>query len=326
MKVTILIPTYNRATMLREAVRSALAQTCSSLEVLILDDASTDGTSTVGREAAELDARVRYIRHPENLGIAANWREGLRLAQGEFFCILHDDDTFEPQFVQSLLDTFENNPDQILAFSDHWVTDAQGRRLPAESDAASVRFKRNQLGPGLVRDLARTALIDLSIPVGASLFRRAFAGPELIDERAKGAIDMWLLYRCAASGHRASYVPQRLMNYRSHGGGMTASMPFAMTEGYIYTLRAAMTDPVTEPFRNEARRRLGECLRGYGVLLLKSGRWSEARKTFRESLQERLAWKGLAGWIIATLCQAWQRLRDSVWTPGAIMKMNGRGA
>ncbi len=301
MLVSILIPTFNRAAMLREAVQSALAQTCASVEVLILDDASSDGTPSVGREAEGRDARVHYIRHPANLGIAANWREGIRLARGVFFCILHDDDTFEPQFVQSLLGSFENNPDQILAFSDHWVTDAQGRRLPAESDAASKRFRRSQLCAGLVSDLARAALVDLSIPVGATLFRRAFTGPDLIDDRAKGAIDTWLLYRCAASGHRASYVPQRLMNYRSHGGGMTRSLPFAMTEGYIFTLRSAMADPITAPFRNEVRRRLGDCLRAYGLLLLKSGRWGEARESFRESLGYSFSWKGVLGWLCARL-------------------------
>ena len=100
--VTILIPTYNRAEFLREAIQSAVTQTHRELEILILDDASPDETAAVAAEFAD-DPRVTYVRHSKNLGITGNWRAGIERAKGEFFCLLHDDDTFEPTFVESLL-------------------------------------------------------------------------------------------------------------------------------------------------------------------------------------------------------------------------------
>ena len=72
--VTILIPTYRRSALLREAVLSACRQTYPELEILILDDASPDDTAAVGQELAAADPRVSYHRHPKNLGIVCNWR------------------------------------------------------------------------------------------------------------------------------------------------------------------------------------------------------------------------------------------------------------
>ena len=92
-RVTILIPTYNRADLLPQAVASALSQTFTDFELLILDDASTDNT----REVAEVflkDPRVRLINHPQNIGITANRNYGLSIAKGEYLAMLDCDDVW----------------------------------------------------------------------------------------------------------------------------------------------------------------------------------------------------------------------------------------
>src|SRR5438046_2072623 len=99
--VTILIPTYNRASFLVEAITSAQAQSFSNIEIVVLDDYSPDQT----RETVQpflADGRIRYVRHEKNMGIAANWRFGIEAGRGDYFCILHDDDTLEPAFVERL--------------------------------------------------------------------------------------------------------------------------------------------------------------------------------------------------------------------------------
>ena len=96
--VTIGISTYNRVDgTFPEALRSALAQTYDHLEVVVSDNASEDGTEAF--MAAQRDPRLRYHRHPRNVGAHANFNTCLQLARGTYFLLLHDDDLLESDFV-----------------------------------------------------------------------------------------------------------------------------------------------------------------------------------------------------------------------------------
>ena len=100
--VTIAIPTYNRSDgYLRETLGSALAQDYSPLEIIVLDNASTDGTTAYVASAA--DERVRYIRNDTNVGVNDNFNNCLRHARGDYFLLLHDDDHIDPDFVRSCM-------------------------------------------------------------------------------------------------------------------------------------------------------------------------------------------------------------------------------
>ena len=97
--VTIGISTYNRVDgTFPEALRSALAQTYDHLEVVVSDNASEDGTEAF--MATQPDPRLRYHRHPRNVGAHANFNTCLQLARGTYFLLLHDDDLLEPDFVK----------------------------------------------------------------------------------------------------------------------------------------------------------------------------------------------------------------------------------
>ncbi len=280
--VSILIPTYNRAALLKEAIESARAQTHLDIEIIVLDDASPDDTAVVVAEF-EFDERVRYVRHARNLGIVGNWRAGLQLARGEFFCFLHDDDTFEPQFVAALLEPMQREPELIAAFCDHWVMDASGERSQAATEQASSHFRRDVLEPGLVKDFARAALIDSSLPVGATLFRRALIAPSFLDERARGSIDIFLFLGCVLSGHPAFYLPQRLMNYRAHDEGMSRSRPVHMAEGHIFRYRSILALPQLESLHADTKDKLRSTLAQTALTLARKGRMAPARRWARAS-------------------------------------------
>ena len=295
--VSVLIPTYNRAKYLREALQSAVGQIHQELEILILDDASPDATADVAAEFAG-DPRVQYIRHPNNLGIAGNWRIGIERAQGEFFCLLHDDDTFEPTFVENLLRPMLADPSLIVSFCDHWVMDEAGRRLEEETESASRRFRRDSLSEGRLEDWSELALVHAGVPVGASLFRTRFVCPDFIDERAKGAIDMWLFYQCVKSGS-AYYTNQRLMNYRLHSGGMSRSAALYMGEGHIFRNRQILADSQLAKLHPQIRRQLALTLTSYGISLLVEGRSQEARSSLKHSLNLQSSKRALFAYGLA---------------------------
>ena len=78
--VSVCVPTYNAGSYLEEALSSALAQTCRDIEVLVVDNCSTDGTQAMVTELASHDARIRYVRNSTNFGMVANFNRCLELA------------------------------------------------------------------------------------------------------------------------------------------------------------------------------------------------------------------------------------------------------
>jgi glycosyltransferase involved in cell wall biosynthesis len=281
--VTILIPTYKRAALLPRAIASALDQTYPSIEVLIMDDCSPDDTASAVTPFTR-DARVRYIRHQTNLGLPRNWKFGIEAARGEFFTILHDDDAFEPTFIQELVAPLLADASLILSFCDQWVMDAAGRRSAEASDEMSARFARTYLPMGRVQDPCRVALIDCSISIASCLFRASLVPESYVSSCAGGSNDIWLFYQCLRTGHGAYYIPRRLANYRAHAGGMSADAPLYMVDGHLFRLEKMLADPAMAPLHPKFRALRRRALADKGLHLVHLGRRAEARRALFHSL------------------------------------------
>jgi glycosyltransferase involved in cell wall biosynthesis len=102
--VSVVIPTSNRANLLKRALESVLSQTYRKLEILVIDDASRDNTRAVVE--AFKDDRIRYLRHDINLGGSAARNSGIRAAKGHFIAFLDDDDEWVPEKTQKQLTMF----------------------------------------------------------------------------------------------------------------------------------------------------------------------------------------------------------------------------
>ncbi|MEO8523275.1 MAG: glycosyltransferase [Caldimonas sp.] len=122
--VSILVPCYNGAAFLREALDSILAQTYSPIEVLLLDDASTDATPQI---AAEYAGRVQTIRQTKNLGIYGNVNAGIELARGELIATYHADDIYLSTIVAAQVACMQAHPDVGAVFCADIFVDAEGR-------------------------------------------------------------------------------------------------------------------------------------------------------------------------------------------------------
>ena len=137
--VTIAIPTRNRASLLKDCVASALAQTYSNIEVLVSDNASTDNTSTILKSFD--DPKLRVLTNSENIGLVGNWNKCVREAAGAYFVILSDDNTLSPTFVEKCVHLLQKEPGlPIIAGSYDVVITAENRTVPA------VLSKRLQTG------------------------------------------------------------------------------------------------------------------------------------------------------------------------------------
>ncbi len=113
--VTIGIPTYNRATLLKRAIASALNQDYQNIEVIVSDNGSTDDTEAVCREFYDQDVRLKFVRHSHNRGAAANFDAVLDMANGLYFMWLGDDDWIDVGYVSSCVQQLICNPAISLA-------------------------------------------------------------------------------------------------------------------------------------------------------------------------------------------------------------------
>ena len=115
--VSIGLPTFNRAFLLKRAVDSLLAQTYPHFELIISDNASTDETKKICRAYAQKDSRVRYFRQEQSIGVVAQPDFLLSKIRGDYFMFASDDDWWHPNFILRLKEVLDNHPDCGVAMS-----------------------------------------------------------------------------------------------------------------------------------------------------------------------------------------------------------------
>jgi len=127
-RVVACVPAWNAETFIAATLDSLAAQTYPNLEVLISDDASTDGTAAICARYAAADARFRLIRQERNLGWVGNTNALLRAAAGDYLLFAFHDDLLKPAYVARLVEALEAEPDAVLAISDIELVQVDGRR------------------------------------------------------------------------------------------------------------------------------------------------------------------------------------------------------
>lgn len=115
--VTIYIPTFNRLSLLQRAIKSVLEQTYNQIEVIVVDDCSTDGTLAYLKEISEKDDRIRYFIKEKNSGACVSRNIAIKNAKGQFITGLDDDDYFEPTRIQNFIDAWKNKKNTTIALS-----------------------------------------------------------------------------------------------------------------------------------------------------------------------------------------------------------------
>ena len=128
--VSVVMPVYNGERFLAEAVDSILAQTFSDLELIVVDDGSTDGTQEILSDYERRDRRVRVHRHTRNQGISATRNQGCRMARGSFIAVMDADDVSLPRRIEAQVAFLRANPDVAVVGAGVQRFDATGKRKP----------------------------------------------------------------------------------------------------------------------------------------------------------------------------------------------------
>ncbi len=211
--VTVLITTYNRKEIVREAVESALGQTLRNIDVLVVDDGSTDGTAGDLTDRYGHDPRLRIVGRP-NGGAPAARNTGLDHAHGEFLALLDSDDLWEPGYLESQLGVFAADPTVDLVINDGVCEEPDGtvRRL---SD-----YPRWTL-PNSIEALCRGTWILPSLTV----VRTEAARKVGFDVTVQYCDDTDFIWRFVEAGYRVAGNPVAMARYRAVCQGQTPDEP-----------------------------------------------------------------------------------------------------
>lgn len=126
--VSIVLPTYNRAACVGEALQSCLQQTYRNLEVIVVDDGSSDETSQVVADFQRRDSRVRYVSQ-ENQGLPAALNAGFRVSQGAYLTWTSDDNRYHCDAIEIMLRALMEHPAWHFVYCDYELVDEKGRFL-----------------------------------------------------------------------------------------------------------------------------------------------------------------------------------------------------
>ena len=160
--ISVIVPAYNVAEFLRESVDSALAQTFRDIEVIVVDDGSTDSSADTLRDLD--DPRLRVIRQ-DHQGSAAARNSGLRLASGELMAFLDADDRWAPRNLERQAAFLRDHPEVDITFGHSLLIDEEGRSLGFKSSSCagiielSQLLRTNEIGNGSCLLLRREALL-----------------------------------------------------------------------------------------------------------------------------------------------------------------------
>ena len=218
--VTVVIPCYNQARYLRDAVRSVRGQTYPAIECIVVDDGSTDDTAPLARTLG-----VRVIEQRANQGVSAARNAGLAAARGTFVLFLDADDELLPDGVARHVDALAAHPDAVAVVGRCEVMDRDGNALPVSHHAIdSSRLYEEWLS----RNFVWTP--------GATLFRRTTLAAAGGFPAALGPSADYALYLQLARTNHIVYVPAAIVRYRQHDASMSRD-PALMLRATLDALR-----------------------------------------------------------------------------------------
>jgi hypothetical protein len=259
MTFSLLMPSYNQAHFIKEAVDSVLAQDDPDWELWILDN-SSDGTPEV--MAAYGDPRIHFVHEPARMdpGTCLNWM--LERAKGEHFSYIHTDNRLLPSFVRAHRRALSAHP-LALAVCDYWEIAETGER----------RKLRRRPDPFPLRRLFSVDTIGVPFAATLALARRlgGFSSTNLAD-------DVLFVLRADPLGPRV-HIHEPQMEYRVHGGSRFLSSGLGRVQQAIhrsvvqaYQERLGMPGPPEDPFRDGDQRARRHVARAAGMALVRAGR------------------------------------------------------
>lgn len=308
MRITVMMPVYNAARHLEEAVRSVLAQTHTDFELIIVNDGSQDESASILERLATEDSRITVLNQ-ENQGIAASLNRALHAAKTDWVAVMHADDVMLPHRLAKQIEFIEKNPDVKVTSCKAQYVSAHGKRLGQTSSDLLTREQfhwhvQNQEAIGLLHP---GVFFNKHCILAVGGYRQAFWPAE--------DIDLW--NRVAETDCVLLVQDEVLMEYRIHTGSVSTSrfkatrLKYEWVRVCMRARRAGLAEPDWEHFQKQWNQ-------GNIFTLLNRERKINAKALYHGAGHDCLNGHYMAGFLklgLATLCQpayVLPRLKDQV--------------
>ena len=275
--ISVIIPTYNRETVLPRAITSVLAQKCAHFELIIVDDGSTDSTRNFIESRSPFP--VPRVFHQENKGPAAARNLGIKHAQGEWIAFLDSDDEWKPGKLKAQLKFFEENPEYFICQTEEiWIRN--GTRV-------NPMKKHQKFGGWIFEKCLPLCVVS---PSAVMMRRKLFGEVGLFDESLPACEDYDLWLRIAAKYPIGLIEKPYIIKYGGHADQRSREFP-AMDQFRIRSLAKILAQNILTPEQAEAARKtLEEKAKIYIEGALKRGKKEEAAELI--ALVERVTANG----------------------------------
>lgn len=211
--VSVCIPVYNGERYLEETVRSVANQKYPNMEIIIQDNASTDGTWELVQKLAVRYSQLSVMRNEANVGMAPNWNLAVNRAKGDYLMLLSADDLLEAGFLERCLQLFAREKVDAVTTNHYWLRDGVKKqrkmRIPATtySNFSGLILSRNPFS------------INFSLFTRDAVERLKVGGRFFSSNLYSCDYDMWI--RCSLSGMRVCYTEEPLGTYRVHANNLS---------------------------------------------------------------------------------------------------------
>jgi glycosyltransferase involved in cell wall biosynthesis len=269
--VTVVIPTYNYADFLREAVLSVLDQTFQDFEIIVVDGGSTDHTPSVIKEFPE---KVRYI-YQENQGTMVARNTGIAAARGEYIAFLDADDLWLPAKLEKQVALLRQHPEVGLVYSTIYQFESKSGAIVGEYPLANCRAGH------VLRDLYLACFVPSPTPLVRKEVLDDVGG---FDERIRYGSEDWELWLRISAKYDLAYVPEPLAKYRYHGSHRSKDSYLKREEQTLQIIQQAAEDYPEElgPLR---KLKLSTFKETVGWYLIRQGHKREGLTRLRDAMR-----------------------------------------
>jgi glycosyltransferase involved in cell wall biosynthesis len=235
--VSVMVACFNHETYVRECMDSILATGYPNLELVIVDDASTDGSDRVitGWLEEHATLKARYLPHTINIGLIRSLNQAIMLVTGDYFCPIAADDAMLPNGIIDRVRYLQAKPGKLAVFGDSRVIDASGRTIFAsgiEGLLGPIGMRRRHLT--IDRLIPYCVVFTWAVPGPVFLCRRsAFQVVGLYDEEL--VVEDWDMYLRLAAIGALGFVDAVVSEYRVHDTNLTRLYPPAMRDDMMKT-------------------------------------------------------------------------------------------
>jgi glycosyltransferase involved in cell wall biosynthesis len=216
---TLIVPTRNAGAHLRATLCSLLAQTRQDFTLLLVDDASTDGTPELARTVA--GDRLQIFRNEVPLGIPGNWNRGAALVRTPLFALVHQDDVYAATWLERMLGALEPADAAAFAHCQAGTIDGRDRNGLGPAERFKLRFWHGLMAVDRAVHFARLCAGNFIACPSVVLRTSAFAAAGGFRRDLRFAADWELWLRLLLAGHSACAVHATLVDYRRHPAAAT---------------------------------------------------------------------------------------------------------